>query len=239
MIASYFQRLLDDKSTQCSLELQQCIDAIRTHKYQDKEIIAIIANALANNDQRNPETLVRLYCEAHIGIVRVDPYAILIDGVPINEEYVEPYFSTSIRDIYERANYLKELFLLGQVPCAMGTCKIKTKCYLKVKIEGGNHKSTCVFCFECLRYLAIIYLNTYTRDDKNSILWKCICGENIPNYYFQIVLGKTNGEYYANLVKVGKTMYCTECGETGTIIKPGQTTTSIKCKKHMNAQNYY
>jgi hypothetical protein len=220
------------------LELQKCIEAIKTHKYLDQEIIAIIADALSNNTQRNPDALVRLYCEYQMGVVRVDPYAILIDGVPIKEELLEPYLKSNAKAVADKANYLKELFLHGRTPCAMGSpCKNKTNCYLKIRIEGGNHKSTCLFCYECLRYLAITYLNTYTKDESSTILWKCICGENIPTYYFQAVLGKNNGEYFANLVKTGKTMYCTECGETGTIVKPGQKTTSIKCKKHLNTNS--
>ena len=99
---------------------------------------------------------------------------------------------------------------------------------------GGKHKQTCVFCYECFRFISLAYLNAFIKDKNASILWKCTCGDIISKEYLMCALGKQLGEAYNILNKNDKmSLFCVECGcPTKNTTKPKVSTGSIKCEKH-------
>ena len=93
---------------------------------------------------------------------------------------------------------------------------------LEGKNSRGQTQPTCVFCYECFRFISLAYLNGFMKDKNSPILWKCTCGELISKEYFMAVLGKQLGEAYSIVNKNDKlSLFCIECGcPTKNITKP-------------------
>ena len=232
MIKAYIKKYYENEG-KTNKDAKRCIDLIEKMKLCDKEVASILAYSLDRNSTRGSKELISLYINEGKGSIRVFPTSIQIDGVDIKEEDILDTTNTDESKI--RAKVLQGYFDMGKTKCSLSNCKKNaSKCYLKIKIDSPEHKPTCIFCFECFRFISVAYLNAYVKDKKSHILWKCICGQLIPQRYLKIAVGRLLSDFYAIEGKADtNSMFCVECGiPTKPTNKSSQTTGSIKCDKH-------
>jgi len=233
MFTAFLKKYVENEG-KGNAEAKKCLELINKNKLCDQEIISILSYSLSKNPERNSVELINAYCLEGKGTIKALPTSIQIDGVDVKEGDVSSQYYSAQEDIAKRAKTLKSLFDMGKTKCCLSNCKKNSViCYLKIKIDAKNHKPTCVFCYECFKFIAVAYLNAFIKEKKSHILWKCICGAIIPSYYLQIALGRLLSDYYAIASKSEtQTMFCVDCGLPTKTMKPGQTTGSIKCDKH-------
>ena len=73
----------------------------------DKEIVSILATSLKSQTIRDSKEIVKRYVNEGLGILKITPTDILIDGCKINEDEIQ---GTNL----ERIKALKSLFDLGK-----------------------------------------------------------------------------------------------------------------------------